>query len=137
MGRLTVMGKCYLLFMHYYRTVSVLYPVWLVVHRSYCLIPGATKDICESTVRLLSQSHRQRPFVDGQIIMQIQFSCSVVSDSLRPHGLQHVRLPCPSLTPRAYSTHVHQVGDAIQPSHPLSSPSPPTFNPSLHQGLFQ
>ena len=34
-------------------------------------------------------------------------------------------------------THVHWVGDAIQPSHPLSSPSPPTPNPSQHQGLFQ
>ena len=34
-------------------------------------------------------------------------------------------------------THVHRVGDAIQPSHPLSSPSPPTFNLSQHQGLFQ
>ena len=34
-------------------------------------------------------------------------------------------------------THAHQVGDAIQPSHPLSSPSPPARNPSQHQGLFQ
>ena len=34
-------------------------------------------------------------------------------------------------------THVHQVSDAIQPSHPLSSPSPPAPNPSQHQGLFQ
>ena len=34
-------------------------------------------------------------------------------------------------------THVHRVGDAIQPSHPLSSPSPPTPNPSQHQSLFQ
>ena len=34
---------------------------------------------------------------------QVQFSCSVVSDSLQPHGLQHARLPCPSLTARAYS----------------------------------
>ena len=33
--------------------------------------------------------------------------------------------------------HVHRVGDAIQPSHPLSSPSLPTFNLSQHQGLFQ
>ena len=33
-------------------------------------------------------------------------------------------------------THVHRVGDAIQPSHPLSSPSPPAFNLSQHQGLF-
>ena len=34
-------------------------------------------------------------------------------------------------------THVHQVGDNLQPSYPLSSPSPPTFNLSLHLGLFQ
>ena len=34
-------------------------------------------------------------------------------------------------------THVHWVGDAIQPPHPLSSPSPATFNLSQHQGLFQ
>ena len=33
-------------------------------------------------------------------------------------------------------THVHRVSDAIQPSHPLSSPSPPTLNPSQHQGFF-
>ena len=36
-----------------------------------------------------------------------------------------------------HQTHVHRVGDAIQPSHPLSSPSPPAPNPSQHQGLFQ
>ena len=34
-------------------------------------------------------------------------------------------------------THVHRVGEAIQPSHPLSTPSPPAFNLSQHQGLFQ
>ena len=34
-------------------------------------------------------------------------------------------------------THIHRVGDAIQPSHPLSSPSPPAPNPSQHQGFFQ
>ena len=33
--------------------------------------------------------------------------------------------------------HIHRVSDAIQPSHPLSSPSPPAPNPSQHQGLFQ
>ena len=39
--------------------------------------------------------------------------------------------------PEFTQTHVHWVGDAIQPSHPLSSPSPPAFNLSQHQGLFQ
>ena len=64
----------------------------------------------------------------------VQFSHSVMSDSLRPHGLQHARLPCPSPTPGATQTHVHRVSDAIQPSHPLLSPSPPAFNPSM--GVF-
>ena len=53
------------------------------------------------------------------------------------HGLQHTRLPCPSPLPKVAQTHVHRVGDAIQPSHLLSSPSPPAFNLSQHQGLFK
>ena len=67
----------------------------------------------------------------------VQFSRSVMSDSLQPHEPQHARPPCPSPTSGVYSTHVHRVGDAIQPSHPLSSPSPPAPNPSQRQGLFQ
>ena len=39
--------------------------------------------------------------------------------------------------PELAQTHMHQVGDAIQPSYPLLSPSPPTLNLSQHQGLFQ
>ena len=64
-----------------------------------------------------------------------QFSLSVVSDSLLPHGPKHTRPPCPSPILELAQTHVHWVGDAIQPSHPLSSPSPPAFN--LSQSLFQ
>ena len=67
----------------------------------------------------------------------VQFSRSVGSDSLQPHELQHIGPPCPSPTPRVYPTHVHWVSDAIQLSHPLSSPSPPALNLSQHQGLFQ
>ena len=70
-------------------------------------------------------------------INSVQFSHSVVSDSLRLHGLQHDRLPCPSPTPRAYISSIHWVSDAIQPSHPLSAPFPPAFNLSQLQGLFQ
>ena len=58
-----------------------------------------------------------------------------MSDSLWPHALQHARPPCP--LPEFTQTHVHWVGDAIQPSHPLLSPSPSTFNLSQHQGLFK
>ena len=67
----------------------------------------------------------------------VQFSHSVVSDSLRPHGLQHARLPCPLPTPGVYSNSCPLSRYAIQPSHPLSSPSPPAFSLSQHQGLFK
>ena len=63
--------------------------------------------------------------------------CSVVSNSLQHHGLQQARLPCPLPTPRACTNSCHRVGDAIQSSHPLSPISPPAFNLSQHQGLFQ
>ena len=60
-----------------------------------------------------------------------------MSHSLRPHELQHARPPCHHQLPEFTQTHVHWVGDSIQPSHPQSSPSPPAPNPSQHQGLFQ
>ena len=72
-----------------------------------------------------------------------------MSDSLQSQGLHPARLPCPSPSPRVCSNScplsqwchptilVHWVSDVIQPSCPLSSPSPPTFNLSQHQGLFQ
>ena len=46
-------------------------------------------------------------------------------------------LPVHHQLPEFIQSHIHQVGDAIQPAHPLSSPSPPAPNPSQHQGLFQ
>ena len=46
-------------------------------------------------------------------------------------------LPVHHQLPESTQTHVHWVSDAIQPSHPLSSPSPPVLNLSQHQGLFQ
>ena len=60
----------------------------------------------------------------------VQFSRSVVSHSLRPHESQHARPPVHHQLPEFTQTHVHQVGDVIQPSHPLSSPSPSALNPS-------
>ena len=62
------------------------------------------------------------------------FSHSVVSDSLQPHGLQP-GFPVLHHLPEPAQTHVHWVSDAIQPSHPLLSPSPPAFNLSQHQSF--
>ena len=59
-----------------------------------------------------------------------------MSNSFRPHEVQHAR-PLYHYLPEFPQTYIHQVGDAIKPSHPLSSPSPPAFNLSQHQGLFK
>ena len=67
----------------------------------------------------------------------VQSSHSDMSDSLWPHESQHARPPCSSLLPEFTQTHVHLVRDAIQPSHPLSSPSSLAPNSSQHQSLFQ
>ena len=67
----------------------------------------------------------------------VQFSRSVLSDSLRPHELQHARPPCPSQTPRVHSDS-HPLSQWYHPAIPSSvARSPPTFNLSQHQGLFQ
>ena len=57
----------------------------------------------------------------------VLFNCSVMSDSLHSHALQHARLPCPSLSPRVCSDSVHWFGDAIQPSVTHYSSCPQSF----------
>ena len=90
-------------------------------------------------IQITTQPQAFRFHTVGWSISSVQFSSVAQScpNSLQPHESQHTRPPCPSPTPRVYQTHVHRVGDAIQPSHPLLSPSPPAPNPSQHQGLFQ
>ena len=61
-------------------------------------------------------------------------SCLTLCD---PMNCSTPGLPVHHQLPEFTQTHVHRVSDAIQPSHPLSSPSPPAPNPSQHQGLFQ
>ena len=61
-------------------------------------------------------------------------SCSTLWDPMKRSMLG---LPVHHQLPEFTQTHVHQVGDAIQPSHPLSSPSPPALNLSQNQGLFK
>ena len=70
----------------------------------------------------------------------INFQFSSIAQSCPTHcdpmNLSMPGLPVQQL-PEFIQTHVHRVGDAIQPSYPLLSPSPPAPNPSQHQGLFQ
>ena len=61
-------------------------------------------------------------------------SCTTLCD---PMNRSMPGLPVHHQLPESTQTHVHWVGDAIQPSHPLLSPSPPSLNPSQHQRLFK
>ena len=61
-------------------------------------------------------------------------SCPTLCD---PMNRSMPGLPVRHQLPEFTQTHVHRVGDAIQPSNPLLSPSPPAPNPSQHQSLFQ
>ena len=73
------------------------------------------------------------------IFFCIQFSSVAQSCSIlcNPMNRSTPGLPVHHQLLEFTQTHVHRVGDAIQPSHPLSSPSPPAHNPSQHQSLFQ
>ena len=67
-------------------------------------------------------------------IRSVAQSCLTLCDSM---NRSTPGLPVQHQLPEFTQNHVHQVSDAIQPSHPLSSPSPPAPNPSQHQSLFQ
>ena len=70
----------------------------------------------------------------SSFVSSVQFTRSVVSDSLQPHRLQHARPPCPTATPRACSNSFHWVSDAIQTSP--SSITPPTLKTYYIFSLF-
>ena len=70
----------------------------------------------------------------SQSVSSVTQSCLTLCD---PMDCSTTGLPVHHQLPELAQTHVHWVGDAIQPSHPLSSPSLPAFNLSQHQGLFQ
>ena len=100
--------------------------VWYMVFKS----PDSLLIICVDTVSTIEYGVSSIQFISVQLLSRIKTFCDPI-DCSTPDFLVHHQIP--ELT----QTHVHWVSDAIQPSHPLSSPSPPTFNLSQHQGLFQ
>ena len=95
----------------------------------------------KGTTSLVGQWLRIHPSMQGrELRSHTHFSsvaqscpnlCDLMDCSMPIYLLVHHQLP------EFTQTHIHWVGDAIQSSHPLSSPSPPTFNLSQHQGLFK
>ena len=80
-----------------------------------------------------SQSTAVRRFLTVQLSSVAQSCLTLCDPTDRSTPGLRVHHQLPELT----QTHVHWVSDAFQPSHPLSSPSPPTFNLSQHQGIFK
>ena len=96
---------------------------WLLKNKQGTTILGSNKVISESSTHTC--------LVHFSSVAQ---SCLTLCN---PMNHSTPGLPVHHQLPESTQTHVHRVGDAIQPSHPLSSPSPPALNLSQHQGLFK
>ena len=93
------------------------------------------KDVWEQTPLYYQWEHCMKSYLAiSQSVSSVTQSCLTLCD---PMNYSMPGLPVHHQLLDFTQTHVHRVGDAIQPSHPLSSPSPPAPNPSQHQGLFQ
>ena len=89
--------------------------------------------------KIWKQSKCLKIYIHNGIFSSVEFSsvtqsCPTLCD---PMNRRTPGLPVHHQVSEFTQTHVHRVSDAIQPSHPLSSPSPPVPNPSQHQSLFQ
>ena len=88
-----------------------------------------------SALSLLTGSATTGPTLTSSVqFSSVTQSCLTLCD---PMNHSTPGFPVQHQLPEFTQTHVHRVGDAIQPSHPLSSLSPPAPNPSQHQSLFQ
>ena len=75
--------------------------------------------------------------LQARILGQFSSAAQLCQTLCDPMNCSTPGLPVHHQLPEFTQTHVHQVSDAIQPSHPQLSPSPPVPNPSQHQSLFQ
>ena len=116
-----------------------IYPPWLLRH--FQKLPG-----CLSPHFLFFNQPRDPglPQILDRLCSELQFSSVLFSPVTQscmtlcnPMNRSTPGLPVHHQLPEFTQTHVHWVGDAIQPSHPLSSPSLPALNPSQYQTLFQ
>ena len=109
---------------------------------SYTMIKWDLSQGCKDSSFYVNQSMWYTTLTNWRIksmwsSQSVQFSHSVVSTLFDPMDCSTPGFPVHHQFPEFTQTHVHWVGDAIQPSHPLSSPSPSAFNHSQHQGFFK
>ena len=111
---------------------------WVAILQGIFLTQGSNLFLLHWQVDILPLSHHRGP--DESIVSSISQSIqslSCVQLFATPMEFCMPDFPVHHQLLESTQTHVHWVSDAIQPSHPLSSPSPPAPNPSQHQGLFQ
>ena len=107
----------------------------LIISQSSCFKPGVNKkyekpDFCLKKVNINCCFYKAHFFCFSSVAQWCLTLCDPVDCSMLGLPVHHQLL-------EFTQTHVHSVGDAIQPSHPLSSPSPPAPNLSQHQGFFK
>ena len=101
------------------------------------------KDYCRVSLplrvfqTLTRSTHFKKRFTFHHICIQFNSVSQLCPTLCNPMDCSRPGLPVHHQFPELAQTHVHGVGDDIQPSHPLSSPSSPSFNLPQHQGLFQ
>ena len=95
--------------------------------------------VCEILGRMLHvlSSNHKMSTMGPQTSVQFSPVAQLYTTLCTPMNHSMLGLPVHHELPEFTQTHVHQVNDAIQPSHPLLPPSPPAFSLSQHQGLFQ
>ena len=91
----------------------------------------------QGTLKSLLQHHSSKASILWFTCIQFGSVTQLCLTLCDPMNCSMPGLPVHHQLPEFTQTHVHRVSDAIQPSHPLSSPSPPVPNPSQHQSLFQ
>ena len=107
-----------------------------------CLFLGvvrSTRGCLQEIHVLVTQTDKTYMILSSPSVSSVQFSsvAQLCPTLCNPMNRSTPGLPVRHQLLEFTQTHVHQVGDATQPSHPLLSPSPPAPNPSQHQSLFQ
>ena len=98
------------------------------------IMQNARLDESQAGIKIARRNINNLRYANSVQFSSVAQSCPTLCD---PMNRSTPGLPVHHQLPEFTQTHVHRVGDAIQPSHPLSSPSPPAPNPSQHQSLFQ
>ena len=123
-------------------TINVIYLINKLKNKNHMIIDRCRKSFWQISTSIYDKNSQQRG-IEGtflNIIKAIYDSSVQLLSRVRlcdPMNRSTPGLPVHHQLPGSTQTHVHWVGDAIQPSHPLLSPSPPALNLSQHQGLFK